>query len=239
MTWIDVLLAFAPLVVVSTALPLVGVDHLPPMWLRAAPLVALLLPEGPIGAVPALAWLAWCAALAARRAWAVWPLGETVACAYLAVGAAWLVVSRLGLTPFDFGETIVELTAVHFHYAGFAALALACASGSVVAVTAIAAGSVLVAVGHFGTHELDVAGAVALTFGLLVVADRSWRTGRLVLRLAALAVPASMALALVYALGRIDIGPSIDVQRMAQVHGTLNAVVLSWGGAVGWRAVHA
>ena len=38
---------------------------------------------------------------------------------YVAVGGAWLVMSRLGLQPTGFVEPIVLLTAVHFHFAGF------------------------------------------------------------------------------------------------------------------------
>src|ERR1700689_2369591 len=48
---------------------------------------------------------------------------------YLPVGCAWLVASRLGLSPMGFQEPIVLLTAVHFHFAGFAAPLLALAAG--------------------------------------------------------------------------------------------------------------
>ena len=64
-----------------------------------------------------------------------WPLAMVtlaVGLGYLSVGGAWLVISRLGLHPFDLSTDIVRLTAVHFHYAGFgmallAATGLACA----------------------------------------------------------------------------------------------------------------
>src|SRR5678815_695726 len=39
---------------------------------------------------------------------------------YLPVAGGWLVIYRLGIQPFAFGEMIVLLTAVHFHFAGFA-----------------------------------------------------------------------------------------------------------------------
>src|SRR5688572_31618797 len=48
---------------------------------------------------------------------------------YLPVGGAWLVLSRLGANPLGFGDTIVLLTAVHFHYAGFVAPILAGLAG--------------------------------------------------------------------------------------------------------------
>ena len=44
---------------------------------------------------------------------------------YLAVGGTWTVIARAGLRPLGFPDLIVLLTAVHFHYAGFALLVLA------------------------------------------------------------------------------------------------------------------
>jgi len=46
----------------------------------------------------------------------------------LAVGGAWLVASRLGMRPMGIQEPIVLLTAVHFHYAGFATATIAAAT---------------------------------------------------------------------------------------------------------------
>ena len=37
---------------------------------------------------------------------------------YLPVAGVWLVVYRLGVQPFDYGETIILLTVIHFHFAG-------------------------------------------------------------------------------------------------------------------------
>ena len=44
---------------------------------------------------------------------------------YLAVGGVWTVIARAGLRPLGFPDLIVLLTAVHFHYAGFALPVLA------------------------------------------------------------------------------------------------------------------
>jgi hypothetical protein len=43
---------------------------------------------------------------------------------YWPVGCLWLVISRAGVNPLGFSDDIVLLTAVHFHYAGFAALTM-------------------------------------------------------------------------------------------------------------------
>ncbi|MGA9981111.1 MAG: YndJ family transporter, partial [Candidatus Sulfotelmatobacter sp.] len=48
-----------------------------------------------------------------------------VACVDLAVGGAWLVASRLGWRPMGIQEPIGLLTAVHFHFAGFATAMIA------------------------------------------------------------------------------------------------------------------
>src|ERR1043165_6738025 len=72
--------------------------------------------------------------LIARRS--IFPLAESSIDAgllYLPVAGAWLVIYRLGIQPFGFGEIIILLTAVHFHFAGFATPIIAGMSGRVLA----------------------------------------------------------------------------------------------------------
>ena len=58
--------------------------------------------------------------LAGRRLRAEpWGVSAAVAVGFLAVGATWLVIDRAGIQLFGFDRTIVLLTAVHFHVAGF------------------------------------------------------------------------------------------------------------------------
>ena len=165
-----------------------------------AAVVALLLPEGPGAAAVAALWLAVCLCataggvalvgrVASGDALAVeivrWPLAlVTLATAlgYLSVGGAWLVISRLGLHPFDLSTDIVRLTAVHFHCAGFgmsllAATGLACADWmasrvalSIGSVTAIV-GPPIVATG-FVTDS-----ALAQVGGAVVVTVAAWSVG--------------------------------------------------------------
>src|SRR6185295_20245586 len=54
---------------------------------------------------------------------------------YLPVAGLWLVIYRLGVQPFGYGEIIILLTVVHFHFAGFAAPIIAGANGRVLAST--------------------------------------------------------------------------------------------------------
>jgi YndJ-like protein len=63
----------------------------------------------------------------ATRARATSSIAIAVAKIDLAVGGAWLVASRLGMRPMGIQEPIGLLTAVHFHFAGFATAMIAAA----------------------------------------------------------------------------------------------------------------
>jgi heme A synthase len=95
------------------------------------------------------------------------------------VGAGWLLVSRYGGRPLDFGDAIVELTAIHFHCAGLVAPLLvlsliqwlrlngkndSAATASLVAVLVV---TPLTAVGITFEPALGTAGAAAFAGGLL------------------------------------------------------------------------
>ena len=54
---------------------------------------------------------------------------------FLPVGGGWLVLSRFGANPLDFPDIIILLTAVHFHFAGFAALIFTGLTGRVLVST--------------------------------------------------------------------------------------------------------
>jgi len=69
--------------------------------------------------------------LLSHRARTLAEISVSAGLVYLAVGSGWLIMSRLGLQPLGFGDTIVLLTAVHFHYAGFAAPILSGLAGRV------------------------------------------------------------------------------------------------------------
>lgn len=153
--------------------PVVLARRLQPVGALAAAVSLALDPGGVAGAL-ALCWLAVCvsagaggtlllarvlAARAARRRDGSSSL-STVALAaglcYLTVGGLWLVIGRFDLHPLDLSTDMVRLTAVHFHYAGFA-LPLLAASG-------------LVAVDYFASRVSLVLGCVGAVVGPPVVA---------------------------------------------------------------------
>jgi hypothetical protein len=154
----------------------------------AAAVVSLLLGEGTLAGVVACGWLAVClcatvaGVVVAHQTWQRAPerrtLGDLTMAAglcYLSVGGAWLVISRLELRPFDLSTDIVRLTAVHFHYAGFALPVLAAAglagvdwlASRVALVTgcmaAVAAPPVVAAGFVFDSAVGQVGGALAMT----------------------------------------------------------------------------
>ena len=230
----------------------------------AAAVVSFLLPTGWTAGAIALLWLLTCAIaslaglvdLIERRSIRPAALVPAAAAGFLSVGAGWLVISRAGLQPQGFSHEIVELTAVHFHYAGFAATLMAgllmvalrdrgwlagYAAGAgmliVLGVPTTAAGIVT------GSGALTVAGPVLLGLGVLsnagltafAIAPRLRPTmGRWLLWISAAGVLVPMLLGVDYALSRVMPIPALDLRAMALIHGDLNALVFSLCGLLGW-----
>ena len=104
--------------------------------------VAMWLPPGRRAGLAAMGWLligvlmAGSGVVAFKRALrtdAGWRTRSTwvaigIARVDLAVGGAWLVASRMGMRPMGIQEPIGLLTAVHFHFAGFATAMIAAAT---------------------------------------------------------------------------------------------------------------
>ncbi len=262
----DVLLLLAPLVLVPVGLLARGRSDgrtAGQLRLAAAALVfpALLIDTGaPAGAL-VVPWLAVALELfvVAAIGWLDRPdfrpaaLARLASPVYLVVGATWLMASRLGLEPVGIGEPIVELTAVHFHYAGFAAALLAARTCEAAGGRWAIAGTLLtiasppiVAVGFTtGSALAQISGAVLLSFGVWivagltagVVAPRTAGAGaRALLYLSSAAVVAPMVLAVFWAAGQHYDVPALDVPAMARIHGTLNAFGFSLAGLLGWVA---
>ena len=163
---------------------------------------------------------------------------------YLPVAGGWLVIYRLGIQPFDFGEMIVLLTAVHFHFAGFATPIIAGMNGRVLArrdyprgvyglsVVALVSAMPLVAAGITFSPWIGFAGALLLTLGLVLLAvltfgwvapsitSKAWRT---LLLIGAIASCAAMVLACLYAYSVATQTLIITIPGMAMTHGLLNA----------------
>jgi hypothetical protein len=173
-------------------------------------------------------------------------------CAMLPVGGAWLVVSRLGLTPLGFEEPLPLLTAVHFHYAAFAAPVLVAQAGAVLgagrAWRASAAGAIagppLLAAGITLSPTLEVVAATLVVLALSSLAvltlarivPRLHGAARLLLAISSVSALAAMACALAYAVGQFTGTGIFSLAGMARIHGPLNALGFALAGLLGWSA---
>ncbi len=229
----------------------------------ALAVASFFLPQGRTAAGLACAWLLVCilvglngAILVLRGAFrslerACFAAGPI----YLVVGGAWLVLSRLGATPASFAEPIVLLTAVHFHYTGFALPLVAGATGRTLdlpppraprlfrlVALGILAGPILLAAGFVFSPLLKVCAAVLLAAatiglsGLLVVAlpRAHSRPAQALLVTAAGSLGAAMALAGVYAVGEFTQRYWLLIPQMARFHGVANGLGFTFCGLLAW-----
>jgi type III secretory pathway component EscS len=283
LNWIELLFLFAPLVIVPLGMELTrcmetgAAVSMPERVARAVQipaaglaLAAFFCAPGYLAAGLACGWLAFCGLLA---------IGGVIrfvngaymrldsACAaiafiYIAVGGAWLVASRLGLTLIGFQEPIVLLTAVHFHYAGFAAPLLARSAGRALPtrlgggamavlfrgiVTAVLLGPGILAAGFVIGPRVKLLTAIILAaaeIGLAIsflFALRKIQSGaaKFLIAISALSVVFSMAMAGLWAIGEYPLQPFVHLAEMARLHGTANAFGFTLCGLLGWGIVSA
>jgi hypothetical protein len=176
---------------------------------------------------------------------------------YLSVGGVWFVLSRYGLQPLGFGDTIVLLTAIHFHYAGFAAPLLVGLAGRMledtesgakrllrISAIAVITGTPLVAAGITFSPWLALAGAIVIATGLLLLAalvitrvvPRLHGRGeaRLMLLISSTSSVFAMILACFYAYSIVARRLLINIPQMAMFHGVANALGFSLCGLIAW-----
>jgi hypothetical protein len=176
--------------------------------------------------------------------------------AYVTVGGGWLFLSRCGLNPVGFSDTIVLLTATHFHYAGFAAPILTGLAGRKInegrpslkkffriAAAGVIAGPPMVAAGITFSRAIEMFSAFALAASLMLLAllilfavapGLKNRGAQLLLIVSANAVIVAMIFASVYALGRYKGITTVTIPLMAQVHGLSNAFGFVLCGLLAW-----
>jgi hypothetical protein len=174
---------------------------------------------------------------------------------YLPIGCAWLVASRYGLNPMGFQEPIVLLTAVHFHFAGFAAPLLTSAANDAasktsvltqrlfkVVATGVLAGPGMLAAGFVIGPQLKLAAALLLAASeiglalcfLAVVRSVRPRLAQILIVSSAAAVVFAMVFAAVWAVGEYPLQPFVHLAQMAKFHGTANAFGFTLCGLLGW-----
>lgn len=257
--WAEALLLLAPLVAVPLALPLLQAAATTRGLLLAS--AVLLVPaygceRGLVAGGWTLPWLAMCSVFTIHELWH-WPRRHDVVAVlvkgYLAYGASWVSLARLGVRPLGFDDVIVHATAVHFHYAGILLPTLLLRLSKVDpapatrwALWGVLAGMPLVAGGITLTlwkiHELELAATLWFTLACWIAA---WRQTRLALSLTRLlpkalllvssaALAAAMILACLYALRPwLDTG-WLDIPLMVRVHGSLQVFGFALPALAAW-----
>ncbi len=158
---------------------------------------------------------------------------------YLAGGAIFLELSRAGLYWPRFTDAVVLMTALHLHYAGFAACVFVALTGSGLgrkaetplyrfAAWAVIAGTPLMTLGTALTRWLEVAAALLMAVGVTLVSALAMLTARsrgvsLLFSITAAATVLAMAIAGMYALTQVAGAFWLPIPQMAIVHGVANA----------------
>jgi hypothetical protein len=176
---------------------------------------------------------------------------------YLLVAGVWLVASRAGLQILGFREPIVLLTAVHFHFAGFASAVLAgltyerfrdskwkVALQSVL--SAVVCGPAILGLAFLLGPKVKLVAALLIALGQFGLAGGMVRAGiaaknaggRWLLFVAGGSVAAGMILAVVWAIGEYPLEAFVNIRQMAEFHGVLNAVGFVVCGLLEWRVAN-
>ena len=277
---IELLFLFAPLVIVPLGTELgrgMGGGWLEELARRLQPagagfaVVAMGLPPGRRAAIVSVGWMVICLLMAgggfvslvrtlwrdagggARATSIVLRIVISVARIDLVVGGAWLVASRLGMRPMGIQEPIGLLTAVHFHFAGFATATIAAATLQFAerrgeyrwlrpVVLMVVGLPIVVAVGFVISPAVKMVAAILFSASVaaLAIAVRACGreaenlTARVLLQVAAGAVFASMVLSGAYAFADFAGSDLLTIPQMARTHGILNAVGFCLLGLLGW-----
>ncbi len=274
---IELLVLFAPLVIVPLGMELGrgigGAGRLEELARRLQPLgagfavVAMWTGPGRRAGFAALGWLVICLLMAggglislvralwidADRSLRATRIVIAIARIDLAVGGAWLVASRLGMRPMGIQEPIGLLTAVHFHFAGFATATIAAATLQFAGrrgeyrwlkpvVWLVVGLPIVVAVGFVLSPPVKMVAAVLFSASVaaLAIAVRACgrkveeATARVLLQIAAGAVFASMVLSAAYAVADFAGSDALTIPQMARAHGILNAIGFCLLGLLGW-----
>lgn len=270
---VDTILLMAPLVLVPIGLRLIGTKHrIDEAFLKTIrhlqlPSALILLSSFAFdqGVTSAILAVPWAVVTGVMAVWGIVRLsrqdrvmdpaiGTNLALLFIVVGGASIVLSRGGYRPLGFSHEIIQLTGVHFHYAGFVLpllLSLVAErftrTTQVGGIAAIATTGVLIsipllAVGITLSPSLEVVAALALVGATMIysymqyqLAIRSTQFGVVVLLVTSSAsLACGMVLAAVYALGEYFGTHWLSIPAMVPLHGVLNSFGFAMCGLLGW-----
>lgn len=272
---IDQILLGAPLIIVPLALDLIRpqfVAGLPGRFFALALrlqlpaalalVVAMALERGAFSAALAIPWLLFTLIAGATGiAHALWwraatgrvppvpELGHDLGLSLISIGGAWTVLYLSGRPIGAFSDEIIQLTAVHFHYAGFAlpiigsqAMADRPHRGTSAILWLLLASVMLVAIGIAMSPLVEVVGSTALVLvalcfaGLQLRAAFASKIASGLLAISAVSLATGAALAIIYAWGEWFTTRPLEIPVMAATHGITMSGGFSLCGILGWKA---
>ncbi|HCU24439.1 MAG TPA: hypothetical protein DF383_05415 [Deltaproteobacteria bacterium] len=266
-SWVLVPLSLALLSVRGGDPPLLRWSRAIQPWAAALVTPAFFLPRGKIAGMLAMSWLGVTGLLSLQallhlkrnllqKTWDWSRFSIDIACLYVSVGAAWLACYCFGISPLGFGPTLTLLTAVHFHYAGFAAPILAGLLGFAVdrpgraflmiyrpMVLLVLLGMPLVAAGITFSPLIEMIGAFVMAIGVALLGSLMLAVllrrpigaaAKALFFISGLASFAGMALALLFGLSEYTGNYWIGIPRMVQYHGWINSLGFSLCALLGW-----
>ncbi|GGF33860.1 membrane protein [Halobacillus andaensis] len=242
--------------VMVTSLPFAG-----------AGMLSVALPVGQEAGAWAILWLFFTILIAIGgfmrllgRGWN--PVQETVidlGLIYISVGGGWLVLSSGGMSRYlPYSETIVQLTAVHFHYAAFVLPIVTGLFGRwlvsykrkpagipyTVLACGIAAGPVLVAFGlNQGPPIETLMVIIYVSFLMWLAVWWLWCSAefnmlaKIAIRLSALLLIITMSLSMLYSFGMMVEAYWLGIGDMVRWHGIMNAFGFSLFSVLAWRDI--
>lgn len=252
-------LAFA-LLVMTPWVFLTAQAHWPVLWGPARRTANVLLPAGVLGvlamgleagrtaALLATPWLLACMAIAwlglvpNRSGTNPMPAAGKAGFAYLFIGGAWFWADRAGIQPLAFDDAIVRLTALHFHYAGFALPVLAgflapyfnqhrlLRYGAWLTIAGIPMTAIGITATQYHLGPLwETLAAVVMSIAGMMIAGQLWMRSRrqhsLASGLAAIILFFTMSLSLTYGIRSYWPYGALDLDQMRAIHGSLNGLV--------------
>ncbi|UOQ44432.1 YndJ family protein [Halobacillus salinarum] len=190
------------------------------------------------------------------------PIEETtidIGFIYIAVGGGWLVLSSGGFADFlPYQEPIIQLTAIHFHYAAFVlplvtgffgrylyASRKSLGRAYTVLACGIMAGPFLVAIGLDQGPPLEVVTVGVYVILLawlcswwLIIARDLTQWSKVGLRLASVLLLMTMGFSFAYSLGLLMETYWLGIGGMLKWHGAVNSFCFSLLAVLAWRGVH-
>ncbi|RBW68920.1 YndJ family protein [Bacillus taeanensis] len=170
---------------------------------------------------------------------------------YLALGGAWFALYRFGGVVLDFSDTIILLTAIHFHFSALTAPIFAGMLGRMlgkktnlykVTTLGIIASPMLVATGITYSRVLEFCAVVLFVFCLFLYSYQTMklrvnRFAKVLLVLSSGSLMLTMSFSFLYGLGRMLNIQFVSIPTMVLFHGIGNAVGFVFCGVFAWLFV--